>query len=59
MVPHFLNASLPEAEFIQIIRELHNASLGQPELRTDKIGKDVTAYPIPECMCNTTAAAMP
>ncbi|CAA7407985.1 unnamed protein product [Spirodela intermedia] len=55
MVPHFLNASLPEAEFIQIIRELHNASLGQPELRTDKVGKDVTAYPIPECMCNTTA----
>lgn len=52
MPPYFLNSSLPEAEFNSIIKELHYESLGQPELRTNKGGRDVTKYPVPECMCN-------
>lgn len=52
MLPYFLNSSLPEAEFKRIITDLHHDSLGQPELRTSKVGRDVTKYPIPECMCN-------
>ncbi|KAH7864041.1 hypothetical protein Vadar_024937 [Vaccinium darrowii] len=52
MLPYFLNNSLPEAEFNQIVMGLHRDSLGQPELRTSKAGRDVTKYPIPECMCN-------
>nr|KYP40906.1 DUF246 domain-containing protein At1g04910 family [Cajanus cajan] len=52
MLPYFLNSSLPEAEFNRIIKELHQDSLGQPELRTSKAGRDVTKYPVPECMCN-------
>ncbi|OMO80851.1 GDP-fucose protein O-fucosyltransferase [Corchorus olitorius] len=51
MLPYFLNSSLPEAEFNRIIKELHRESLGQPELRTGKAGRDVTKYPVPECMC--------
>ncbi|MCD9646022.1 O-fucosyltransferase 20 [Datura stramonium] len=50
MLPHFLNSSLSEAEFNQIILDLHKDSLGQPELR--KTRRDVTKYPVPECMCN-------
>ncbi|GLT37049.1 hypothetical protein SLA2020_113870 [Shorea laevis] len=52
MLPYFLNSSLPEAEFNRIIKQLHRESLGQPELRTNKAGKDVTKYPVPACMCN-------
>ncbi|OIT35196.1 PREDICTED: uncharacterized protein At1g04910-like [Nicotiana attenuata] len=52
MLPHFLNSSLSETEFNRIILDLHKDSLGQPELR--KTGRDVTKYPVPECMCNTT-----
>ncbi|BAT89167.1 hypothetical protein LR48_Vigan432s002100 [Vigna angularis] len=52
MLPYFLNSSLPEEEFNSIIKELHQDSLGQPELRTSKAARDVTKYPIPECMCN-------
>ncbi|KAI3910585.1 hypothetical protein MKW98_027867 [Papaver atlanticum] len=51
MLPYFLNSSLPEPESKRIIRELHLESLGQPELRTSKQGRDVTKYPVPECMC--------
>ncbi|XP_054811292.1 O-fucosyltransferase 20-like [Prosopis cineraria] len=54
MLPHFLNSSLPEAEFNRIIKELHHESLGQPELR--KPGRDVTKYPVPECMCQDSRA---
>ncbi|RDY07577.1 hypothetical protein CR513_08293, partial [Mucuna pruriens] len=50
MLPHFLNSSLPEAEFNRIIKELHEDSLGQPELRTSRAARDVTKYPIPECI---------
>ncbi|XP_021281191.1 uncharacterized protein At1g04910 [Herrania umbratica] len=52
MLPYFLNSSLPEAEFSRIIKELHHESSGQPELRDSKAGRDVTKYPVPECMCN-------
>ncbi|XP_014518936.1 uncharacterized protein At1g04910 [Vigna radiata var. radiata] len=52
MLPYFLNSSLPEEEFNSIIKELHQDSLGQPELRTSKAARDVTKYPVPECMCN-------
>ncbi|KAM1251385.1 hypothetical protein ACFX13_040343 [Malus domestica] len=54
MLPYFLNSSLPEAEFNRIIQELHRDSLGQPDLRSSRVGKDVTKYPVPECMCNDT-----
>ncbi|CAN1827695.1 O-fucosyltransferase 20 [Linum perenne] len=56
MLPYFLNASLPEAEFNRVIRDLHSESLGQPELRSSKAGRDVTKFPIPECMCNSTSS---
>ncbi|KAL8139197.1 hypothetical protein V2J09_005198 [Rumex salicifolius] len=56
MLPYFLNSSLPEKEFNQIVKELHQESLGQPELRTIKAGRDVTKYPVPECMCNSTSS---
>ncbi|KAI8028663.1 O-fucosyltransferase 20 [Camellia lanceoleosa] len=52
MLPYFLNASLPEAEFNRIIMDLHQDSLGQPDLRTSKAGRDVTKFPAPGCMCN-------
>ncbi|XXG64082.1 hypothetical protein AAC387_Pa05g2131 [Persea americana] len=52
MLPYFLNFSLPESEFNRIIKDLHQGSLGQPEIRTSKAGRDVIAYPVPECMCN-------
>ncbi|TKY49540.1 GDP-fucose protein O-fucosyltransferase [Spatholobus suberectus] len=56
MLPFFHNSSLSEEEFNRIIKELHQDSLGQPELRTTKAGRDVTKYPIPECMCNDSHA---
>lgn len=53
MLPYFMNSTLPEIEFNKIVKELHRDSLGQPEFRTSKPGRDVTKYPVPECMCNT------
>ncbi|XP_057539216.1 O-fucosyltransferase 20-like [Amaranthus tricolor] len=53
MLPYFLNTSLPEMEFNKIVKELHRDSLGKLELRTSKPDRDVTKYPVPECMCNT------
>ncbi|KAI3826915.1 hypothetical protein L1987_00975 [Smallanthus sonchifolius] len=52
MLSYFLNSSLPEAEFNKIIFDLHRDSMGQPVIRTNKSGRDVTKYPIPECMRN-------
>ncbi|KZV20410.1 hypothetical protein F511_30640 [Dorcoceras hygrometricum] len=54
MLRYFVDSSLPEAEFDKIILDLHKDSFGQPEIRTSKSGRDVTKYPIPECMCNST-----
>ena len=56
MLPYFLVDSLPESEFNKIVKELHQGSLGQPEIR--KFGRDVTAYPVAECMCNSTATRL-
>ncbi|KAL5549718.1 hypothetical protein UlMin_004949 [Ulmus minor] len=56
MLPYFLNSTLPEQEFNGIIKYLHRDSLGQPDLRTGKAGRDVTKYPAPACMCNDSHA---
>ncbi|KAM7265571.1 hypothetical protein ACFE04_003254 [Oxalis oulophora] len=56
MLPFFLDSSLPEAEFKRIMKELHIDSLGQPELRDLKAGRDVTKFPVPECMCNKSTS---
>ncbi|KAH9301670.1 hypothetical protein KI387_013253, partial [Taxus chinensis] len=48
MLPYFLDKTISEQDFNIIIRSLHNESLGQPEFRTDKPGRDVLAYPLPE-----------
>lgn len=53
MLPYFLDTTLSEQDVNRIIRQLHNESLGQPEYRTDKPGRDVIAYPVPECMCKS------
>ena len=55
MISHFLNSSLQEKEFNKIILDLHRDSMGQPEVRTSKAGRDVTKFPIPECMRNDTS----
>ncbi|MCO5575901.1 hypothetical protein L7F22_029708 [Adiantum nelumboides] len=53
LLPYFLNTSaLPEADLDIIIKEMHNDSLGHTVFRTDKRGRDVLAYPAPDCMCN-------
>ncbi|EXB94325.1 hypothetical protein L484_002686 [Morus notabilis] len=51
MLPFFEDASVSDAEFSTIMRELHSKSQGQPELRNFRIDRDVIAYPVPECMC--------
>nr|XP_043624362.1 O-fucosyltransferase 20-like [Erigeron canadensis] len=55
MFSYFLNNSLQETEFNKIILGLHRDSMGQPEVRTSKAGRDVTKFPIPECMRNDTS----
>ncbi|XP_068637275.1 O-fucosyltransferase 20-like [Aristolochia californica] len=54
MLRYFLNSSLPEPEFNKIIKELHQGSQGQPDIRTNKPGRDIIAYPVPECMCKVS-----
>ncbi|KAK3043293.1 hypothetical protein RJ639_002536 [Escallonia herrerae] len=51
MVPFFEEARINDTEFSSVVRNLHQFSLGQPELRTNKRNRDVIAYPVPECMC--------
>ncbi|KAI3764802.1 hypothetical protein L2E82_14818 [Cichorium intybus] len=55
MLSYFLKTSLHETEFNKIILDLHRDSMGQPELRTSKVGRDVTKFPIPECMRNDSS----
>lgn len=55
MLHYFLNSTLSEREFKRIVKELHRDSLGQPEIRASKGGRDVIAYPVPECMCNNVS----
>lgn len=57
MLTHFLKTSLNENEFNKIILDLHRDSMGQPELRTSKVGRDVTKFPIPECMRNDSSSS--
>jgi len=51
MIQHFLNSTMPTAEFDETIRALHSDRIGQPIHRTNKSDRDVLAYPVPECMC--------
>ncbi|KAI3796713.1 hypothetical protein L1987_39392 [Smallanthus sonchifolius] len=55
MLSYFLNTSLHDDEFNKIILHLHRDSMGQPEIRTSKAGRDVTKFPIPECMRNDSS----
>uniref|UniRef100_A0A1J3FIV1 O-fucosyltransferase family protein n=1 Tax=Noccaea caerulescens TaxID=107243 RepID=A0A1J3FIV1_NOCCA len=57
MLPYFLNTSMTETEFEKMIKKLHRQSLGQPELRISKAGRDATKYPVPECMCNNSQSS--
>ncbi|WOK94141.1 hypothetical protein Cni_G02843 [Canna indica] len=54
-IQYFMDNSLSESEFDRIMKELHRGALGQPEPRIDKAGKDVTAFPVPGCMCQGTS----
>lgn len=55
MLPYFMNSSsMLEEEFNEVILRLHQDSMGQPELRSSRAGRDVTKYPVPDCMCNAT-----
>ncbi|RWR73814.1 O-fucosyltransferase family protein [Cinnamomum micranthum f. kanehirae] len=58
MLHYFLNSTLSEREFKRIVKELHQDSLGQPDIRTSKAGRDVIAYPVPECMCKNVKKEM-
>ncbi|KAJ8752061.1 hypothetical protein K2173_001088 [Erythroxylum novogranatense] len=49
MSPLFEDSSISDAELGSLLRMLHNKSSTQP--RTRKRNKDVTSYPVPECMC--------
>lgn len=51
MIQHFLNTTMPTAEFNETIQALHTDSIGQPVQRMSKSNPDVLAYPVPECMC--------
>lgn len=51
MILHFLNSTMPPAEFDETIRALHEDRVGKPVHRDMNSFKDVLAYPIPECMC--------
>ncbi|KAF3792766.1 Uncharacterized protein EJ110_NYTH10915 [Nymphaea thermarum] len=44
-------APLPEVEFADIMKHAHRNSVGQPEPRAGRQRKDVTACPVPECLC--------
>ncbi|CAI5491876.1 unnamed protein product [Closterium sp. Naga37s-1] len=42
---------LTEEEFEKAMMEMHHDSIGEPQLRTHKKGKDAIMYPVPDCMC--------
>ncbi|EOA32129.1 hypothetical protein CARUB_v10015380mg [Capsella rubella] len=58
MLPYFANTSMSKTEFEKMIKKLHRQSLGQPELRISKAGRDVTKYPVPECMSNQVTSTI-
>ena len=43
MLPHFLDQTLHEKDFNDIVRNFHNESLGKPIFRTDKSRNDVVS----------------
>lgn len=51
MLPFFDDSSISDAELGSIMRKLHEKSQGHPEPRINKRDRDVTAYPVPQCMC--------
>ncbi|KAK9083727.1 hypothetical protein Scep_030198 [Stephania cephalantha] len=53
MLPFFDNKSLPEEEFVKIMKHLHKKSMKPPQFRKYKRVHDVIAYPVPECMFNS------
>eukprot|EP00850_Spirogloea_muscicola_P022678 SM000306S11751 [mRNA] locus=s306:11611:13850:- [translate_table: standard] len=57
----FREGRLTPAELETAVAAAHADSLGQPQVRFAKGGRDVTAYPVPECMCQggQTSAAHP
>lgn len=58
MLPYFVNTSMTEIEFGKMIKKLHRQSLGQPDLRISKAGRDATKYPVPVCMCNQSTSTI-
>ncbi|PIA50559.1 hypothetical protein AQUCO_01200027v1, partial [Aquilegia coerulea] len=48
------NKSQDQRKLDQMIKKMHARSLGSPMVRTKKSGRDVIAFPVPECMCTTT-----
>lgn len=56
MISYFMNSTISETEFNRVIKELHEGSLGGPDVKLmdGKMLRDVTAFPAPECMCNKT-----
>ncbi|KAK9084775.1 hypothetical protein Sjap_025186 [Stephania japonica] len=57
LVHLFMNATVGEKEMESTIRAMHSGSMGSPGLRIMNSGKDVIAYPAPECMCRTSSTS--
>ncbi|XP_077224314.1 O-fucosyltransferase 20-like [Tasmannia lanceolata] len=51
MVELSMNKSLDEREMKARIKMMHLDLSGSPLLRTGKLGRDVIAFPVPDCMC--------
>ncbi|PIM99221.1 hypothetical protein CDL12_28286 [Handroanthus impetiginosus] len=51
MLPLLEDTIVSEEEFSKSMQKLHKYSKGQPQLRNNKLDRDVLAYPVPECMC--------
>lgn len=48
--------SLSDAELRREMKQEHRMAMGQPEERMQKDGRDVIAFPVPECMCQQHGA---
>ncbi|KAJ0972363.1 hypothetical protein J5N97_020322 [Dioscorea zingiberensis] len=42
----------------QVVRRMHRGLMGEPELRTRKKGRDVIAFPMPDCMCRRRGSSL-
>ncbi|KAK9089741.1 hypothetical protein Scep_028823 [Stephania cephalantha] len=56
LVHLFMNATVREKEMESTIRTMHLGSMGSPVLRIMNSGRDVIAYPAPECMCSSSTS---